>query len=444
MHMKKSAVLILAATLSVTMPAQPLNAQGVRDEVMADINKAGGLHYVYDYKADPPATKPPKGYKPFYVSHLSRHGARYQFTQYDSLDAWFRWAGKEGILTPYGKAFAQKYFPFYEKVRLRGGSLTSIGMDQHKTIAARMFRNYPEVFKGQTAAWAVATESPRVILSMMCFLDTLKTLDRTFDASFDASLALCPFLQPNHRSSPTYVRHPRVNAQTEKMNHRFFYSTVPVKGICDRFFTDTVKLSDRGVSMRRFLIYLHDVTDGMQCLDHDRDLFKGTFTPEEEYALFCCENLDDAIFLANYKGSGAVYYLMSAYTLKHIIETADSDMASGEHQLRLRFCHDSQILPLLNIMNVNGMGREITSPEEASEIYPRFNVPMGASLQFIFFRSRKDPEVLFKLLLNEREATLPLDAVDGPYYRWSDFKARFVPCIEASIKKLDSIREASR
>ena len=69
---------------------------------------------------------------------------------------------------------------------------------------------------------------------------------------------------------------------------------------------------------------------------------------------------------------------------------------------------------------------------------------MGASLQFIFFRSRKDPEVLFKLLLNEREATLPLDAVDGPYYRWSDFKARFVPCIEASIKKLDSIREASR
>ena len=56
---------------------------------------------------------------------------------------------------------------------------------------------------------------------------------------------------------------------------------------------------------------------------------------------------------------------------------------------------------------------------------------MGANIQFVFYRSDPyDTDVVFKVLLNENEATLPLKTSNPPYYRWSDFRDYF-------LKKLD-------
>ena len=49
---------------------------------------------------------------------------------------------------------------------------------------------------------------------------------------------------------------------------------------------------------------------------------------------------------------------------------------------------------------------------------------MAANVQFVLYRSKKSPEILFKVLRNGIEATLPqLTPVSGPYYRWDDFCA---------------------
>ena len=40
-------------------------------------------------------------------------------------------------------------------------------------------------------------------------------------------------------------------------------------------------------------------------------------------------------------------------------------------------------------------------------------------------RSRKNPTVLFKVLLNGEEARLPLETGNWPYYDWQAFKARY-------------------
>ena len=48
---------------------------------------------------------------------------------------------------------------------------------------------------------------------------------------------------------------------------------------------------------------------------------------------------------------------------------------------------------------------------------------MASNLQFIFYRSNiKDKDILFKVLLNEEEATLPIQTDCAPYYHWSDFR----------------------
>ena len=55
----------------------PLWAQrNTQEEIAADIERTGGVHYLYPMN-QPAPTKAPKGYKPFYVSHVGRHGARF-------------------------------------------------------------------------------------------------------------------------------------------------------------------------------------------------------------------------------------------------------------------------------------------------------------------------------------------------------------------------------
>ena len=98
-------------------------------------------------------------------------------------------------------------------------------------------------------------------------------------------------------------------------------------------------------------------------------------------------------------------------------ESQKSPTARGRHVL--------QWLPLVCLIGVNGFDLETDNLNELEEKgwWCSSVFPMGCNLQFIFYRSDpKDQDVLFKVLLNEEEATLPLQPVSGPYYRWSDFR----------------------
>ena len=54
----------------------PLSAQSAREEILAEPQKAGGVYAMYE-QVPGQESRPPKGYKPFYISHYGRHGARY-------------------------------------------------------------------------------------------------------------------------------------------------------------------------------------------------------------------------------------------------------------------------------------------------------------------------------------------------------------------------------
>ena len=61
--------------LSVCLCGIHLNgfAQSTREAILEDIARTGGVYYAYPVK-EAIATPPPKGYKPFYISHYARHG----------------------------------------------------------------------------------------------------------------------------------------------------------------------------------------------------------------------------------------------------------------------------------------------------------------------------------------------------------------------------------
>ena len=72
-------------------------------------------------------------------------------------------------------------------------------------------------------------------------------------------------------------------------------------------------------------------------------------------------------------------------------------------------------------LNVDGYGREASSPEQIEEICQSYRVPMGANMYFVLYRKDGSDDVLFKVLLNGEAAHLPLPDSLWPYYHWSDF-----------------------
>ncbi len=396
--------------------------------------------YVYDYKAVTPLAPAPAGYSPFYISHFGRHGARYCTSEYETLHDIFAKASDKGLLTDGGKAFFERYENFYQKVNSCKGNLTGIGKDQHRLIAAHMFQRFPALFEGPTHVEAVATESPRVIMSMWSFLSSLQGLDSDIDIAADASSKYASWLQPSLKTNPYLVKNAMRHCKAaEDAVKEYFEKTVPWKEIVLKFFTGAEVLEEAlGTTPEKFIEALHAVVVCTYCLDFDNGCFDDLLSASEMEAIW--KGISARYFLdtANYTGSGSLRLDYSAFTLGQIIESAEADIASGDTQLRLRFGHDSGIAPLFAVLDVNGWGRASSSFDEAIEIFPSYEIPMGASLQLVFFRNAEG-DILLQVLANERAASLPIDAVHGAFYRWNDFKAHYLPIVASSKEKINNM-----
>ena len=110
--------------------------------------------------------------------------------------------------------------------------------------------------------------------------------------------------------------------------------------------------------------------------------------------------------------------------LMDMIACADEAIANGQFKGHFRFGHDTVFNALCPLLNVDGCGYEAASADEVKYWFQSYKTPMAATLQLVLYRSKKNPDILFKVLRNGNESTLPqLKPVQGPYYRWADFKA---------------------
>ena len=111
--------------------------------------------------------------------------------------------------------------------------------------------------------------------------------------------------------------------------------------------------------------------------------------------------------------------------MRQLIADADSCIQLDKPGAQLRFGHETVLLPLVCLIGVNGydLATDNLDELEAKGWWCSSVFPMASNLQFIFYRSNiKDKDILFKVLLNEEEATLPIQTDCAPYYHWSDFR----------------------
>ena len=401
---------ILAASLCATAQ-QP----DVIDQLRQHPEYLSGTDYLCP--TGPVALSPaPKGYKPFYISHYGRHGARYawQSDMYERLNDVFGAAAGADNLTPLGASFKQRFDSLYPSVRYRVGDLSRKGWQQQQELAARMYANFPQVFKNDAEVRSWTSTSTRCIMTMSSFCLGLKAQDPKLDIFENFGVSFLPAILPLDRNNPfrndNYLRTPLSFSETWE---QYIERTVDWRAILARLFKNPAAAGPEKEGWD-LVSYLYFFAAGMDSLDTDLD-FKDIFTPEERIALW---KIDDFQFYANAWPTHLGYQPI----VDDIIAKADARIASGRQGADLRFGHDYTFLPLLMTLDVNGFGKDVTDPDEIPVWCQLHQVPMGANLHFVFYRSKRSPKVLFKVLLNGKEATLPLETDNWPYYDWDAFK----------------------
>ena len=323
-------------------------------------------------------------------------------------------------LTPEGQKVLHEMNIIMQNTENRWGELTGYGKRQLQQIGQRMAERFPEVLCPGATVSGVSTVVPRCIESMgSCLLQMLQ---------------VCPQLKINMQSSKRNQWY--MNHQDRQLRH---YMTPEAKKAYDaytaprlgntrlmEFIFKNPDIVKEVIDEEQFSYYLMKMGLFQLNINYNQNTYlMSLFDTNDLYLMW---QIDNALWYIQHgacKLNGGRQPYSQRYLLDQLIADADSCIRLDRPGAQLRFGHETVLLPLVCLIGVNGFDLETDNLDELEEKgwWCSSVFPMGCNLQFIFYRSHpKDPDVLFKVLLNEEEATLPLTPVSGPYYRWTDFR----------------------
>ncbi len=423
--MKHFTLYILVLTACLTM-----SAATPRKQVTSNFDRSASNHYAYPYGNDvdvPTLTAAPAGYEPFYIDHYGRHGSRWLTNSktYSRPIKELTRAKEAGMLNMQGQRLLTALSLVNEFSLRRAGDLSDIGAEQHQQIAGRMFKNFPEVFKGDARVDARSTVIIRCILSMQNETMTLRSLNPSLRITTDASYHDMYYMgwgygEDTLANPLRKTMDPISNGMYERYLHP------------ERFISQLVNdnaWAAANMDCRQLMRDVFDVAGSLQGhhVFEDINLYS-YFSSDEIFELWRLKNIYWYIHWANAPQNGNRMPFIERALLRDMIEKADNAIATGEHGASLRFGHETCVLPLACLMELDNVNYSCDNLDELHLYWQDYNtIPKACNIQMIFYRpvgtaGNNADNILVKVLLNEHEAQLPVKALNGPYYRWSDLR----------------------
>lgn len=415
---------IIITALALCLLPMAAAAQAERDEVLADLNKAGSVYYAYPVGTIE-QTPAPKGYEPFYISHYGRHGSRYLIADNDYL--WvlqlMRKAAAAGALTPLGSDALARVEKVWLEAEGRGGDLSPLGVRQHRGIAERMYEAFPEVFRGSAKVSARSTTVMRCAMSMDAFCERLKELNPRLDVTREASNRYMCYMNYHSPESNAYNA---PDGPWQEEYRKFEASHTKGDRLVGSLFSDSLWVV-RNVNPHTLMWGFYWLAVGMQDIETDVS-FMDLFEPQELFDLYQVFNYRFYVGDGNYPGSNGMMLDNAKPLLANIIETADGAIASDGTGATLRFGHDGNLIPLAGLLGLEGCYDSVENPADFYRHFASYKIaPMAGNVQMVFFRNKKDHgDVLVKFMLNERETSIPVKTDSYPFYRWADVRAYYM------------------
>lgn len=409
-------------TIFTLLLALALQAWGQSDEQL-------GSSY-FAYPAPPALTSAPAGYAPVLLSHYGRHGSRWltEDRRYEEVLKEF----DEHELTEAGKALRKRLDTVWQDAKGRSGELTALGEKQHHDIAQRMAGNFPTLFQHTHSIKAQSSTSRRCMMSMMAACEGIKELMpalRIQRSAYERDMAvinqesdeLKAFKKGDfwtHTEDSIY----KAYCHPERLMSRLFVHPEQIEA--------PIRLFDG----------LYWIASNMQdaMLSNLYDIFER----QELEAYWKAINYRMYVTNGPATQNGGVTSRSSYNLLRSILDEAAEHLQSlsqtNEGCIHLRFGHDSALLRLLTLMRVEECKQVPGDDTDADRVATYWHdyelVPMAANLQLVFYQGKAKQDIILRLLLNERDAHLPLQAIHGCFYRWEDVKGLWTEQLKENKK----------
>ena len=417
-------MLVTLFTFHLSLFTSAAHAQTVRDLIIQKPTYASCNYDTYPDSIPNNLTPSPEGKKPFYLSHYGRHGSRYISSRsgYDIPFKMIAHADSVNELTPTGDRVFDEMKLIMSDTERRWGELTSYGKIQHRRIARRMAERFPEIFCDNANVSCVSTIVPRCIESMGVAMAEMKQVNPKLRITMVASQRNQWYM--NHQDRK--LRKNYMTPEAQKAYNTYISSRLGNSRLMELIFKnpDIVK---EIVDEEHFNYYLMK----MGLFQQNTHFYKNTYLQDlfETDELYRMWQIDNALWYIQHgacKLNGGKQPTSQRFLLRKLIADADSCINLEKPGAQLRFGHETVLLPLVCLMGINGYDLATDNLNELEEKgwWCSSVFPMGANLQFIFYRSSpSDKDVLMKVLLNEQEATLPIATDCAPYYHWADVRS---------------------
>jgi hypothetical protein len=301
-----------------------------------------------------------------------------------------------------------------------------------------MMERFPEVFEGHTDIDARSTGVGRCILSMEYALMEMLQHNPDLNVHHNATHRDMDYLNLQDKKLMAL----KFNKPAKEWYDRYVSQTAHHAHLMRELFADTL-YANKHVNMVDLSVQLFLIAAIMQNTELEQHItLYDLFDYDESYRIWKIGNARWYIGWGAADVNGAVQPYAQRNLLRRLIEDADKVLSQPNTKVELRFGHETVLLPLICLLDINGYGfttNDLEQLEPNGWINYRI-FPMSCNLQLVFYRrSPKDraDDVLFKVLLNENEATLPLPTNQAPYYRWGDFRRYY-------LDKLDRYEKGGR
>ena len=416
--MKRKIVFISLLTLCLSV-----SAQQAKEDIRLNRLLVAGNYLAYPGPLQKSLTLAPKGYKPFYLSHYGRHGSRWLIgdRDYNQPVLMLERADSLGKLTSKGQEVLRDLRLLRDAAKGRDGELTPLGAEQHRQIAERMVRNFPEIFKGKTHVDAKSTVVIRCILSMENALQQLVRMNPNLEITHDASYHDMYYM--NHNDTLLFKQ--RMPKAAREAFDNFSKRHIHPERLMNELFNDSTYWQ-KEINFKQLYSTLFKQASNVQSteLRHKLSLFN-LFTDKELYDLWTTNN---AWWYINYGPSplnGGQQPTSQRFLLRKIVSEADSCLMLNHPSVTLRYGHDTMVMPLTCLLDLDGMGVQVADLEQVTmKGWNNYRIfPMACNLQFVYYRKPGSDDILVKILRNENEAKLPIATDVYPYYHWKDVRA---------------------
>ena len=402
------------------------SAQSVREEIRADVRRSGGTFLPYSVSEQSTMTPPPEGRKPFFLSHYGCPGSYYLDRMEDYESPYHTLAKADSLdqLTPLGQDVMKRLSIICQDVKDRTGELTDPGEQQQRDIVRRMEERFPEVFDSTGYVSGRAPTINRCVMSMEWALLQAAQM-RPTNIIHKSSKSFQDFLNPQDKK----LNAMKMDSATTARYKAFVKKYEHPERLMQSLFNDMAYVKQH-IKAKSLFNQLFDIAGAIQGTElHNKLTLYDLFTPEEIYNQWKKTNAWWYINYGGYTGNGGLQPYNARNLLRFMIEKGDSVIALEKPITHLRFTQETVFMPLVCLMDINGFGLATDDLESLDEKgWADYRIaPMSGNLQIIYYRrDSADQDVLIKVLLNEKEATLPVVTDCAPYYHWKDVREYYL------------------